>query len=47
MAALAEGAAECKVYLVEVCQRCSWNHLVSCCVVGGETVRARRRAAGR
>ena len=40
--------AELAVYVVEVCQGCSWNHLTTSYVVGtGEQPvrRARRRAA--
>ena len=46
---LEEVYAELAVYVVEVCQSCSWNHLTTSYVVGtGERQparRARRRAA--
>jgi hypothetical protein len=46
---LARKHAELNVYVVEVCQRCAWNHLTTSFVVGtGESGRDRasRRRAG-
>jgi hypothetical protein len=47
--ALAARFSELRVYVVEVCQRCGWNHLVTSYVVGTGEPRAkkssRRRAA--
>jgi hypothetical protein len=46
---LEEQYAELGIFVVEVCQSCSWNHLITSYVVGtGERLparRARRRAA--
>lgn len=51
LAAIAREHGEVRVYVVEVCQHCSWNHLVSSHVRGSvQPVTARRtrsRAAGR
>jgi hypothetical protein len=41
--ALAAAHGEIRAYVVEVCQHCSWNHLVSSAVYG----QARPRTAGR
>jgi hypothetical protein len=50
VSSLARQYGELNVYVVEVCRRCSWNHLTTSFVVGtGDTGRARagRRRAGR
>jgi hypothetical protein len=49
LAEMATEYAEFKVYVVEVCQSCAWNHLASSYVLGtGEpqTRRSRRARAG-
>ncbi len=45
---VAESCAEVKVWVVEVCSGCGWNHLVESYVVGhgGVPLRPRRRARG-
>ena len=50
LAALAARFSELRVYVVEVCARCGWNHLTTCFVIGtGELpvkkAARRRRAA--
>lgn len=45
IAALAREHPDLHVYVVEVCQRCAWNHLISSYVVG--VTRARRAPSGR
>lgn len=51
LSALTPEHGEVRVYVVEVCQRCSWNHLVSSHVRGSvppaAARRSRSRAAGR
>ncbi|MGH3744960.1 MAG: DUF5318 family protein [Mycobacteriales bacterium] len=51
LAAIAREYGEVHVYVVEVCPRCSWNHLVSSHVRGSVSAAAprstRSRAAGR
>jgi hypothetical protein len=50
LVALSQHHADLRVFVVEVCRGCSWNHLVSSFGIGtGEPVRrpARRRAAGK
>jgi Family of unknown function (DUF5318) len=50
LAGLASRYRELNVYVVEVCGRCAWNHLITSFVVGtGDPVpeRATRRRAGR
>lgn len=45
LAALAQEHPEFTVYVVEVCQECGWNHLVTSYLLGtGEPVRRRARA---
>jgi len=46
LAEMATEYAEFRVYVVEVCQYCSWNHLASSYVLGtGEAPRRRTRQA--
>jgi hypothetical protein len=46
LAEMATEYAEFRVYVVEVCQYCSWNHLASSYVLGtGEAPRRRTRRA--
>ena len=50
LVALSLHHADLRVFVVEVCRACSWNHLVSSFGIGtGEAARrpARRRAAGK
>jgi hypothetical protein len=50
LTSLAQQYADLRVFVVEVCRGCSWNHLSTSFGIGtGEAVRrpARRRAAGR
>jgi hypothetical protein len=53
LVALSQRHAELRVFVVEVCRACSWNHLRSSFAMGtGEALRrpvrrARRRAAGK
>jgi hypothetical protein len=45
--ALASRFSELRVYVVEVCQRCAWNHLATSFVIGtGESVAERSSRRG-
>jgi hypothetical protein len=43
---LAESYGQARVYVVECCRACSWNHLVTGYEVSATTPRPRRRSAG-
>ncbi len=46
LAEMATEYAEFRVYVVEVCQSCGWNHLASSYVLGTGEQRSRRARAG-
>jgi hypothetical protein len=47
LVALSLHHADLRVYVVEVCRFCSWNHLVMSFVIGTGEPSVRRRATGR